>query len=78
MDLCSFSLSSLNVIDVLIVSLSQRNISCNYFFSQPVAWFGGVENGYRGVHFWPEPDPVDGKLTLLKVSFEQRQHEVEI
>ena len=55
-----------------------RNISCNYFFSQPVAWFGGVENGYRGVHFWPEPDPVDSKLTLLKVSFKQRQHEVDI
>ena len=48
------------------------------FRSQPVAWFGGIENGYRGVHVWPEPDPVDSKLTLLKVSFKQRQHEVQI
>ncbi|CAH3147553.1 unnamed protein product [Pocillopora meandrina] len=36
------------------------------YSTKPVAWFGGVENGYRGVHFWPEPDPVDSKVTLLK------------
>ena len=62
----------------LIVSLRERNISSGYFCSQPVAWFGAVENGYRGVHFWPEPDPVDSKITLLKVSFKQRHHEVQI
>ena len=78
LDHCSFSLSSLNVIDFLIVSLSEINISSDYFYSQPVAWFGGIENGGRGVHFWPEPNPVDSKLTLLKVSFKQRQHEVQI
>ncbi|XP_022808657.1 EH domain-binding protein 1-like [Stylophora pistillata] len=36
------------------------------YSTKPVAWFGGIENGDRGVHFWPEPDPVDSKLTLLK------------
>ena len=71
-------ISSLNVTDFLIVSLSSRNIYPDSFRSQPVAWFGGIENGCRGVHVWPEPDPVDSKLTLLKVSFKQRQHEVQI
>ncbi|CAH3147522.1 unnamed protein product [Pocillopora meandrina] len=38
------------------------------YSTKPLAWFGGVANDYRGVHFWPEPDPVAGKLTLLKNS----------
>ncbi|CAH3147349.1 unnamed protein product, partial [Pocillopora meandrina] len=36
------------------------------YSTKPVAWFGGIKNGNRGVHVWPEPDPVDSKLTLLK------------
>lgn len=36
------------------------------YSTKPVAWFAGIENANRGVHFWPEPDSVDSKLTLLK------------
>ncbi|KAL9968071.1 hypothetical protein ACROYT_G026398 [Oculina patagonica] len=34
----------------------------------PVRWQSGIKNPSRGIHVWPEPDPVKTKLTLVKNS----------
>ncbi|KAL9967475.1 hypothetical protein ACROYT_G025700 [Oculina patagonica] len=36
--------------------------------TKPVPWQPGFKNPNRGIHVWPEPDPLQVKLTLLKNS----------
>ena len=40
-----------------------------YDHLQPIRWQSGCNNPLRGIHVWPEPDPVTLTTTMYKVKF---------
>lgn len=49
----------------LVTDSLNRRFTISFF--QPVPWQAGVVNPSRGIHVWPEPNPVTVTSTLCKV-----------